>query len=270
MRIILITASLALFAAGAACAGDEAPKPTGWTGSGELGFAATRGNSRSTALNAKLEFSKEDDSWKHHIYLAALRNKAEIEATRIVNGNEVSTDIYETTANRIELGASSGYKLNLRSYVVGALRYENDDFSAYEWQAAASIGYGYIAIKNQTTDLSFEIGPGYKRVQPVAFTVSTGLPPVTTVIRPDAESSIIGRGLMSFRYRFSESTSFENKLLVEAGDERFVQNDTGLVVDINDALALKVGYQIRYHSQVAPGQENTDQLLTTNLVYNFK
>ena len=34
-------------------------------------------------------------------------------------------------------------------------------------------------------------------------------------------------------------------------------------------LALKVGYQVRHNSDVAPGIKETDQLLTTNLVYAF-
>jgi putative salt-induced outer membrane protein len=34
-------------------------------------------------------------------------------------------------------------------------------------------------------------------------------------------------------------------------------------------LALKVGYQVRRNSDVAPGVKSTDQLITTNVVYNF-
>jgi len=34
-------------------------------------------------------------------------------------------------------------------------------------------------------------------------------------------------------------------------------------------LALQGGYQVRHNSGRAPGIKKTDQLLTTNLVYNF-
>jgi len=34
-------------------------------------------------------------------------------------------------------------------------------------------------------------------------------------------------------------------------------------------LALKLGYQVRYNSNNPPGTKSTDQLYTTNLVYNF-
>lgn len=33
-----------------------------WKGTGELGFAASRGNAKSENLNAKLNFSMEDDT----------------------------------------------------------------------------------------------------------------------------------------------------------------------------------------------------------------
>ena len=48
-----------------------------------------------------------------------------------------------------------------------------------------------------------------------------------------------------------------------------MQNDAGLQVAMSKKLALKIGYQVRHNSDVGPGVESTDQLVTTNLVYNF-
>lgn len=261
MRQFLLIPALALLLPFAAHA-DDAPYDGGWRGSGELGFALTRGNTKSENLNAKLNFDREDDTWKDNFYLNALRSKGEVQ----IDG----ADSYQSTANRLDAGASVGYKLSPRSYVVGALRYEKDDFAAYRWQAAASIGYGYIAIKNQRTELSFEAGPGYKRVQPIDYVTMAGDPPQPVVVRPGTDGSMIGRGLMNFRYQLTSTTAFEDKFLVEAGsDGRFYQNDAGLVVDMNAKLALKLGYQVRYNSEIAPGAKHNDQLLTTNLVYQF-
>lgn len=261
MRQFLLIPALALLLPLAAHA-DDVPYDGSWSGSGELGFALTRGNTRSENLNAKLNFDKEDDTWKDNFYLNALRSKGEVQ----IDG----ADSYQSTANRLDAGASVGYKLSPRSYVVGALRYEKDDFAAYRWQAAASIGYGYIAIKNQRTELSFEIGPGYKRVQPIDYVTMVGDPPMPVVVHPGTDGSVIGRGLMNFRYQLTGTTAFEDRFLIEAGsDGRFYQNDAGLVVDMNAKLALKVGYQVRYNSEIAPGAKHKDQLVTTNLVYKF-
>ncbi len=236
-----------------------------WSGSGEVGFAAARGNAKSENLNAKLQFAKEDDQWKHNFYLTALRAKGEVKAPRVDQNGVVILDpaghiiydkAYELNANRYEVGASSGYKLDERSYIVGAARYENDDFSPFDYQAIVSIGYGYTLLKNASNELSFEVGPGYKRYKPIDTRTSEG--------------EVVARGLVAYKHNFTDTTSFVNTLLVEAGsDNTFVQNDAGLQVDINKKLALKVGYQIRRNTDVAPGTKKTDQLMTTNLVYNF-
>lgn len=229
-----------------------------WTGAGEVGFAATSGNTKSQNLNAKLAFKKEDAQWKHNFFLNALRSKGETDGD------------YKLTANRYEAGASSGYKFDERSYLVGAARYENDDFSPYSYQWVISLGYGYTIIKNQQTELSAEIGPGYRRLDKRPYTVTAGDPPVTTIIDPDVEGNVVGRGLITFKHKFNDVTSFENTSLIETGSNNtFLQNDAGLAVSMNEKLALKLGYQIRHNSDVSPGKKKTDQLVTTNLVYKF-
>jgi putative salt-induced outer membrane protein len=269
MRQSLLCISLLAAVPLAAHADDD-----GWSGSGELGFAATRGNAKSENLNAKIQFKKEDDRWKDVFYMTALRSKGEVKSTVVDTSTTPPTTStmsnYDLTANRYEAGASAGFKLDERSYIVGALRYENDDFSPFDYQAVASIGYGYTALKNQTDELSFEIGPGYRRYRPVDTLVTTGDPPETIRITHDSEGDVVGRGLIAYKHDFTDTTSLIDTLLVESGaDNTFLQNDAGLQVAMSKKLALKVGYQVRHNSQVAAGIDSTDQLITTNLVYNF-
>ncbi len=237
-----------------------------WSGAGELGFAMTRGNTKSENLNAKLDFKMENDAWKHNVFLNALRSKGEVTTT----ADGVSTQTYSLTANRFEAGASSGYKLDERSYIVGAARYENDDFSPYKYQWIVSLGYGYTAIKNDRTELSFEAGPGYRRLDKRPYNLVLGDPPVLTEVDPAAEGQVVARGLVAFKHKLTDNTAFENTFLVEAGsDNKFIQNDASLAVSMNSKLALKLGYQVRHNTDISPGADKTDQLLTTNLVYKF-
>lgn len=245
----------------------------GWSGSGEAGFAAARGNAKSENLNAKLTFKKEDEQWKDMFYLTALRSKGEVTSyVPGANNTVVAVKNYDTTANRYEAGASVGYKFDERSYVVGALRYENDDFSPYEYQAVASIGYGYTVLKTASDELSVEVGPGYKRYQ-LNDVYGPDVDPVTNDPirhRFGSEGEVIGRGLLAYKHNITDTTAFVDTLLVEAGsDNTFVQNDAGLSVAINKAFALKLSYQVRHNTDVLPGTKKTDQLMTTNLVYNF-
>lgn len=248
----------------------DASKNGGWTGTGEFGFASSRGNSRTENANAKLGLSQENEVWKNNFYLNGLRSKGDVS---VVDSEGNTIDKFSTTANRYDSGASVGYKFDPRSYVVTAARYEHDDFGANLWQGIVSVGYGYIALKNERAELSFEIGPGFKRYQPAKTTEDVTQPDGTTATvttQPNAESEVVGRGLVNAKYRLTDNTALEDTFLVEAGSKnQYYQNDLGLSVSMTKKMALKLGYQIRYNSDTQPGTVSTDKLMTTNLVYNF-
>lgn len=247
----LIVATL-LVAPGATLAADATE---GWTGTGELGLALARGNAKSENLNTKLAFVNEDDRWKHQFSLAALRAKGEVVGD--FDGDGVPEERFELNANRYEAAASSALKMNERAYWIGALRYENDDFAPFDSQSTFSIGYGYTAIDSETTKLSAEVGPGYRR----AKSSSTG----------ETENDTIVRGQIDFSHQLTANTTLGNLLLVESGsDNTFIQNDLGLKVAMNSKLALKAGVQVRNNSDVGPGIDKTDTLTTVNLVYTFE
>ncbi|TBR35923.1 MULTISPECIES: DUF481 domain-containing protein [Dyella] len=239
----------------------------GWSGSGEFGFASARGNSRTENANAKLGLNQENELWKNNFFLNGVRSKGD---TTIVDSNGQEIKKLTTTANRYDTGASVGYKLDPRSYIVGAARYEHDDFGANLWQGIVSIGYGYVALKTERTELSFEAGPGYKRYRPANTDVVDPVTGVNTEVRQPTESEVVGRGLINYKYRLTDNTALEDTLLVEAGSKnQYYQNDIGLSVSMTKKMALKLGYQVRYNSDTQPGTKNTDTLMTTNLVYNF-
>lgn len=177
---------------------------------------------------------------------------------------------YDLTANRYEAGASLGFKLDDRSYIVGAARYEHDTFAPYQYQYIVSIGYGYQILKNASDELAVEVGPGYKVVQPASYTlipIDPLSPPVK--VTPDSNGNVVLRGKIDYKHNFSDTVAFVDTFLVEAGsNNKFFQNDAGLAVKMSDKLALNVGYQIRHNTHVG-NFKKTDTLLTTNLVYSF-
>lgn len=211
-----------------------------WSGSGELGIAVSTGNTDSTIVVGKLGLSKEDEQWKHAIGTSFLFSE--------------SNDL--ESARRYEIFGSSGYRLSERSYLLGSLRNERDRYASDEYQWTAAAGYGYDAIKNDTTLLAFEIGPGYR------WSKLQGL-------REHTNEAIL-RGAVEFSHKFSERTSIHDALLVEAGSENtFVKNELGLQVKMTDALALKAGLEVRYNTEVLNGADKTDTLTTVNVVYDF-
>lgn len=211
-----------------------------WSGTGEFGLAVAKGNTDSQTLIAKLGVAKDDGTWKHALGTSLLYGKAD--------GVE--------SARRWDVFGTSGRRIGERSYIFGNARKERDGFGSYEYQSVASVGYGYEAIKTEATQLTLEVGPGYRwaKFQDVR----------------EHENGAVVRGMADFKHAFNDSTSIYNLLTVEAGsDNTFVRNDTGLLVKMTDALALKAGVEVRHNTDVLPGLKKTDTLTTVNVVYGL-
>lgn len=234
-------ASLLMLSSPLLLAQDVAEEDNGWSGKGELGLVRTTGNTDTESLLMGLEFIKEQDQWRHRAALTALNSKN--------SGN--------TTAERFGFDWQSNYKLDEKSWVLGSFRYESDKFSAFDNQQSLTIGYGRQLIDNAQTQLVGEIGIGYRDAELAATGVS--------------ESDAIVRGLLDFSRTITDNTVFTNRFLVESGSNNtFYQNLAGLSVSMNDAFAMKFGYEYRHNSDVPAGVDSTDTITSANLVYNFK
>ena len=73
---VLILAVVSLTPAIALC--DDAPPPPQdvWTGKGQAGYVAARGNTDSTAANAAIDMALLDGQWKHSLHLGGLYARA--------------------------------------------------------------------------------------------------------------------------------------------------------------------------------------------------
>jgi len=227
-----------------------------WNATGELGFAMTRGNRDSENLNTRLHIVQEDARSKHQLTLSALRAKTDV---TVVDADGNVQTVYQTSANRYQVGGSTSIKVDETHNWFGAARYERDDYALNDYQGTFSFGYGHHFFNDDDTTLLLEIGPGYRRAR-LSQT-------------QEVQSDYIVRSLLDFRRNLTDNTRLTNTLLVEAGsDNTFAQNDLGLTVSMNDSLALKAGLQFRHNTEVdeAAGRKNTDTLSTVNLVYTFR
>ena len=242
-----------------ALAGTSGPALADWTGKGELGGSFASGNSDNEAVNATLEVKGVYDEWTHTFGFA---------------GN-YGNDGDATTAQRWELRGQSDYKFTARAYAFGAGRYEDDRFSAYEYQASLAVGLGYRIIDDERTKLWVQGGPGYRFAERRGECLDSPLPDDIDDCADrgpsESENSVIFRGDLGLDHQLTETTKIVERFLVEAGsDNTYLQNDLGLEVSINGALALRVGYQVRYNTDVQPGTEKTDTLATVGLIYETK
>jgi putative salt-induced outer membrane protein len=235
---------------------EEAPVAEGrWTGSGELGLTSATGNTRTQNINALLSVGLDEGRWHHDASVFWLRSRGEVEVVSATTGT--STAQMEDTANRYGAAFSSAFDLSKRSYLIGSVRYDHDNFASYLWRGVAAASYGYRWRDDARMRLVTEIGPGFRR----SHDASSGA----------VENEGIARGLADFGWQLNDSTRLMDTLLVESGRlNTFVQNDLGLQVSMSERLALKVGYQVRYNSDVDPGFKKTDTVTMLNLVYSVK
>lgn len=230
-----------------------------WSGKGELGASLATGNSENESVNFALEVKDTYDRWTHTLGFA---------------GN-YANDGNDKTAQRWEVRGQSDYQFTDRAYGFGAGRYENDEFSAYEYQSSLSAGLGYKIIDEERTKFWVQGGPGYRFAKRRGACLDA-TPPENTYDCNDfapgeSENSLIFRGDVGLDYQITDTTKIVDRFLVEAGsDNTYLQNDIGLEVTITGALGLRVGFQVRYNTDVAPGIEKTDTLTTVGLIYGKK
>jgi putative salt-induced outer membrane protein len=233
--------TLALGVVAIAMSGMSGAAAADWTTKGELGGSFASGNSENEAVNAALGFKGTYDDWTHTLGFA---------------GN-YGSDGGTTTAQRWEVRGQTQYLFTERAYAFGAARYEDDRFSAYDFQTSLSGGLGYKIIDNDRTKLWVQGGPGYRYAE--------------LNVTGESEDGLIFRGDLGFDHQFTETTKLVERFLVETGSENtYLQNDIGLEVSINSTLALRVGYQVRHNTDVPPATEKTDTLTTIGLIYETK
>jgi len=233
MQSNLVTAAMLLAAA--------VPAHADWSGKGNLGASFATGNSENQAASAALEVKDVVDQWTHTLGFAGNY------------GNDGDT----TTAQRWEVRGQTQYDFTKKAYWFGAARYEDDRFSAYDYQASISGGLGYKIIDTDKTKFWVQGGVGY-RYSELADTGET-------------VDGAIFRGDLGYEHQLTGTTKVVERFLVEAGsDNTFMQNDLGLEVTISGGLGLRVGYQVRHNTDVPPGIEKTDTLTTVGLLYETK
>jgi putative salt-induced outer membrane protein len=220
--------------------GTSLPAQAQWKGKGEVGIVSARGNAEAETANVKLDTSREVDRWKHAFGVAALR----------------ASNAGIATAERYGASWQSDYKLSDRSFWFGGLRYEQDEFNGFDYQASLSTGYGYKFIDNKRTKFNGQAGVGYRRSK---------LVPVG-----DIQSSAIFRGDLKLEHALTDTTKIINTFVVEAGsDNTFASNDLALQVAMSEKFALSVGLGVRHNTDPPLGLKKTDTLTTVNLVYAF-
>ena len=212
-----------------------------WQRSGgvELGYVETAGNTdtRSIKVEAHVEYEKE--KWKHRGEYSSLKQK------------ERDT----TTADRYEVSGKSNYKRSDRDYYFGLIKYEDDEFSGYDYRITEVIGYGRKIIDRATLKANAEIGPGARQSK-----LNNGSSDTEAIVRLAGDLA----------WTISDSAKFTQTASAEVGEDAVLSKGvSALESKINSSLAMNASFTIRHTSNAAAGKTKTDRETALTLVYSF-
>jgi putative salt-induced outer membrane protein YdiY len=217
-----------------------------WAGFVDFGYAAARGNSTTNNLNVSANATR-----------ATTRDKTEVAFTSLYASNKVSGKSV-VTANAIRGGI--GYNLNLTplTFAFASLDLEYDQFQGLDLRFAPAGGFGYHALKTDTTVLDAFGGGSLNR----EF-FSSGL----------TRSSFEILGGEDLTYKLSAITSLHERLsfypnITRTGDYR-INFDLSAATTLKKWLSWQLTASDRLLSDPLPGRKTNDFIFTTGLRVTF-
>jgi putative salt-induced outer membrane protein len=254
-RILKVVGCLGLLGAPLWVMADDppAPPPPPLVVKAQVGYVSSHGDTDAQTANAKLEVILNSELWKHDLQLAGLYGQS---------NNIVSAEMFDAQWQ-------SNYNFTDRLFGFGALHYDDDKFSGFQYQETISTGAGYSLVKLQDATLDVQVGVGYRRLRPELIDKDdTG--DVISRTPLEAESGAVATATIKGMYAFNSSTKLTDVVAAEAGtDDTLLQNDLGLQVSMSKTLSITIAYEVKHNSSPPAGLVKTDSLVTFNLTYAF-
>ena len=123
-------------------------------------------------------------------------------------------------------------------------------------RSAPPCSYGHRLFDNDKVVLDLDAGPGYRRSK----LADSG----------DIENEFVVRLSDNFKWIISPTASFGQLFSIEEGNENtVVRSNLSLTMEVYKALALKLGYNIRWNRVVSPGTDNWDRETSISVVFKW-
>jgi putative salt-induced outer membrane protein len=169
-----------------AAAQDAGSSNDRFSGKAALGYISTSGNTDSTSANASLSLGWALTAWSHAFELS---------------GIGASTDD-QTTAEAYLFKYEARRAFGEHGYLFTALDYKRDRFSGYAEQVSQTVGYGRRLIDRDRHKLDAGVGFGARQSE----------------LRDGTEEDdAIVRGSVDYFWTLSDTTEFEQRLVIESG-----------------------------------------------------
>lgn len=228
-----------------------------WAGFFDIGLSAARGNAKTNTFTTAFNTALLTRTDKMNLYFNQIYSTATI--------NNVSANV----AQAVRGGVGYNRNRSRRAFVNLFNDYEYDKFQNLDLRFVLGGGAGYMAIKNETTQLDLVGGLAYNREKFDDSRIVNGQRLENLLIRNSAEAYWGDE----FTYQLSTVTALRQSFrmfnnLSNAGAYR-INFDLGLVTALRKSLAWQVNVSDRFLSNPLPGRKKNDILYTTGLRFTF-
>ena len=211
----------------------------GFYGRVALGYLATSGNADNKTLSTSFDLDWNYAPWHHALTGAAVRAS--------------TADV--TTAEAYSLDWQSGYDFTETSYAFGRVAWDEDQFSGYDRQIRAVVGYGRRIIDTERHALNGEVGAGTRESD-----LRDGTSQDDTILRLSGD----------YLWTISDTAEFSQTLAIEDGSSNtYTEAVTKLTANIRGDISVVLSYRIRNNSDVPVGSVKTDTFTAVALEYTF-
>lgn len=218
-----------------------AAAPDPFVGQAALGYLATSGNTDSTNANASLGILLTREAWAYDFDASAVTAS--------------SSDVKTAEAYKASFEARRTFGQSGRNYIFTTAGWRQDRFSAYDRETSQAAGYGRKIIDEAAHKLNAEIGAGARQAE-----LRDG---------PEQRDGITRAG-MDYTWTISETSSFEQDLIVESGSSNTTtESVTALKARVVGALAVVLSYRVKRNSEVPVGVAKRDTFTSVSLEYGF-
>ncbi|HPC59573.1 MAG TPA: DUF481 domain-containing protein [Verrucomicrobiota bacterium] len=244
MKIQSCMIGMMVLGLGASAFGQGAPeeqKKSTWESSAALGLTLTEGNSRTLQINGQVQSMKKWD--QNEINLGA--------------SGTYGKDRGEKSAE--SLRGYAQYNRLFSERVFGYLRVDalHDAIADIEYRVGISPGAGYYFIKNQTTGLRGEVGPG------VIFEKQGD----------DTDTYMTLRFAERFDHKLNERATLWQTLeflpQVDRWGNFIINAEIGIETAITKSLSQRTFVQDTYDNEPAAGRRKNDVKLVAAIAYKF-
>lgn len=258
MRKKILVASMSIMA----IAANAQEEKSAWSGSSELGFVKTSGNSNAETLIAKQSLVYDVRPWRNTLKLEATNASNETEDA--VTGEKVE----QRTSEKYYASEQLDYFFTKKSYAFLKATYEKDRFSGFDNQVTALVGYGRTLVDAESFNMKMELGAGSSRdkyddckeVDPANCAETAG----------ETESSLLYYLSEELAWKFSKPAELGQNLSIEETDNNTKSRFSIFVKSqMLASVAMKFTYSLKHTDEVPPGLKHKDEELTASLVYSF-